>query len=520
MKIFYRKNGTNWCRLYSAVDETKAQVYEINVPDEFVHSEETGCENIICLWDVDRLGKDYRLCLVCGQGSGDIDFESLETQNYLYKIVAAVGDEKDIVLAMDEYNDAKSMLKYFIKLKEERGFRLHVLMNLRAKVTNGSEMDGDRCLLKYLKGIGQIDSVAFFNRRRLEGENTNREKQTVEERRENSLAIEEIFAEEVAYILTLIRELRAANEAELWLYDWDVKEYELIHIENRNLEETPEEKGPFQNIAPNDGKETCKKLRALRDEFRRKYGLKLREEPCTYKGECKGSCSYCEGYASRLWAKAHEELERYYYEKCFSGVACISGISRLREDIDGPGIRTLVVMNDCHMRCKYCINKDIIHQPPEKKMMLSEDLYSLIEKDNLYFEMTGGGVTFGGGEPLINPAFIGSFKQNYPHISVAVETSLNVPYENVAPLVDLVDYWIVDIKDMNGDIYYAYTKNSISWMKKNLKHLVKKVPAEKLICRVPLIHGFNTEEDVERSVTELKEMGVMNVERLVYKGFS
>lgn len=518
MKVFYRNDGTSWCKLHSTISEDLARVYEINVPEEFMHREETGCKNIIRLWNEEKLGKDYHLPLrlVCGQGSGAIDFEAMETQPYLYKIAAAVGDEKDIVVALNGYSYDSSMLEYFVKLKAERGFRLHVLVNTWMQVDPDDPAECDRGLLKHIKGIGQLDSVAIFNHRMLV-DDADLEKKTMEQRRQETLVREEIFAQEELHILGLLNDLEAQDQEHLWLYDWYTRAFTLIQIGDKDLEEMSGPKEPFQEIAPNEGRATCKRLRGLRDEFRRNYGLKLREEPCNYKGECKGSCSYCEGYASRLWAKAHEELDRHHRRMSFSDTACISGVSRLREDIDGPGIRTLVVMNDCHMSCKHCINKDIIHQPPKKKKMLSEELYSFIEKDNLYFEMTGGGVTFGGGEPLLNPGFIGSFKQKYPHMSVAVETSLNVPYENVAPLVEYIDYWIVDVKDMNGDIYYAYTKNSISWMKKNLKYLVKNVPAEKLICRVPLIPKFNTEEDVERSVKELKEMGVENVERLEYK---
>jgi pyruvate formate lyase activating enzyme len=104
-----------------------------------------------------------------------------------------------------------------------------------------------------------------------------------------------------------------------------------------------------------------------------------------------------------------------------------------------------------------------------------------------------------------------------PHISVAVETSLNVPFETVESLTEIVDYWIVDVKDMNNNIYFAYTGHSNVQVLSNLKYLAKLVPTEKIQCRVPLIEGYNTEADVQKATEELQELGVQNIERLVYK---
>lgn len=76
---------------------------------------------------------------------------------------------------------------------------------------------------------------------------------------------------------------------------------------------------------------------------------------------------------------------------------------------------------------------------------------------------------------------------------------------------------IEDVKDMNEDIYRAYTGKTNTDVIYNLTDLVKRIPSEKLVCRVPLIKGFNTEEDVGKSVMKLKEIGVENIERFSYK---
>lgn len=515
MKIFYKKDYIAWTKLNKFVDKKIAQTYEIIIPDGNLSAEESDCENAIRLWDEKKHGDKIIYYLRMGQGDSGLFLDS-RTEDYIYKVDDAVGAEREVVLAIDGSRNefSKQLIAHFLKLREDRGFRLHILANLTVD-SNGKLDDSDRALLTYLNNIKQLDSVAFFNHARLRDARSDSELDA-RERIEADMIIEEIFAQELDGILAMIKDLCDVDEDHLWLYDWDKRAYQLMEIKPEDLEDRPRSRGPFQEIAPNNGKETCKQLKELRDEFRRKHNLKLREKPCNYTGECKGSCPYCEDYATNLWNTAYENLqydksvERYYSEP-----AAICGISRLRQDTDGLGIRTLVLMADCHMSCKHCINKDIINNG-RMGYVFTDELYEMIKKDNLYFEMASGGVTFGGGEPLIEPEFIGAFKANNPQINVAVETCLNVPFENVSALAFLVDYWIIDVKDMNDDIYRNYTGLSNSIMKSNLKYLLNHVPAEKIYCRVPLIPDFNTPEDVEKSVEELTQMGAVNIEQFEY----
>lgn len=519
MKIFYKKDYITWTKLNKCVNKDIAQTYEIIFPDGDLSAQESDCENAIRLWDEKKHGDKVKYYIMCGQGRSELFLDSL-AEDYLYKIDEAIGEEKEVVLAIDgcTVQFTQEMVEYFLALKEKRVFRLHIMAHLFVSdiVKSHNTYNIDRLLLPYLDNIEQFDSVVFFNPAKLK-DAICRSTMDAKARMEDDLIIEEIFAQELDGILTMAKELDQVDEEHLWLYDWDKRAYQQIELLPQDLSDRPRSRKTFQEIALNDGKETCKRLRELRDEFRRKYGLKLREKPCNYSGECKGSCFFCEDYATTLWREAYEHqqydktIERYY-----AAPVPICGISRLRWDSDGPGIRTLVLMDGCHMSCKHCINKDIIIDGLTG-YMFTDELYEMIEKDNLYFEMTGGGVTFGGGEPLIHSEFIGAFKANNPKLNVAVETCLNSSFESVSELVFLVDYWIIDVKDMNDDIYRSYTGLTNFSMKRNLKYLLSHVPAEKILCRVPLIPGFNMLEDVEKSVQELNEMGVTNIERFEYK---
>ena len=78
------------------------------------------------------------------------------------------------------------------------------------------------------------------------------------------------------------------------------------------------------------------------------------------------------------------------------------GISRHRIGVDGEGVTTLVAFHGCPLRCQYCLNPKALSPNGVWKRYTPEELYNHVKQDELYFCATGGGVTFGGGEPLIS----------------------------------------------------------------------------------------------------------------------
>ncbi|MCG2829240.1 glycyl-radical enzyme activating protein [Methanothermobacter sp. K4] len=166
---------------------------------------------------------------------------------------------------------------------------------------------------------------------------------------------------------------------------------------------------------------------------------------------------------------------------------------------DGPGIRTTVFLKGCSLRCPWCCNpenikperevyfrasrctgcleclkgceflerpEDIFRYPehlecaencPSGAMgvygddLSSEELADLIMRDLDYYEATGGGVTFSGGEPLLQADGILALLEKLGGVHAAVETSLHAPPENLGVLLDRVDLFIVDVKILTGD---------------------------------------------------------------------
>lgn len=198
--------------------------------------------------------------------------------------------------------------------------------------------------------------------------------------------------------------------------------------------------------------------------------------------------------------------------------SALIGFSRHRIGVDGTGITTLVAFHGCPLDCKYCLNPQALSPKGVWKRFTPNELFHEVKKDDLYFRATGGGVTFGGGEPLLSCKEILHFKNlcmdNGMSWKINIESSLNVPEVFVNVTEDIIDHWIVDIKDMNPQIYKAYTGFDNVLVIKNLQHLIAN--KAKITVRVPLIPAFNTEVDVGNSIKALRKMGITDIERFTY----
>ena len=196
--------------------------------------------------------------------------------------------------------------------------------------------------------------------------------------------------------------------------------------------------------------------------------------------------------------------------------AKIFGISRHRLTTDGEGVTTLVAFNGCPLRCRYCLNKTS-WEKDNGRDYTPESLFEEVKIDQLYFLATHGGVTFGGGEPLLQAEFIKAFRELCgPQWQILAETSLNVPFENVQTIDPILDGYIIDIKDMNPEVYQAYTSKDNSVVLTNLEWLLKHGDPNRIMVRVPHIPEFNTDEDVAKSIERLTAMGVKNIDEFNY----
>lgn len=187
--------------------------------------------------------------------------------------------------------------------------------------------------------------------------------------------------------------------------------------------------------------------------------------------------------------------------------APIFGISRHRIGTDGKGVTTLVTFMGCPLRCKYCLNERC-HEGVvgnDKVMMLSpRELYDVLKVDNIYFQATGGGVCFGGGESTLYVVFIEEFRKLCgDRWKITLETCLCCNYKNIFKLSQVVDYWIVDVKSMDDEIYRRYT-GEVSFIKQHLRSLSICEKSDKVMIKVPYIPDFNRKEDLMEDVDYIK----------------
>lgn len=197
--------------------------------------------------------------------------------------------------------------------------------------------------------------------------------------------------------------------------------------------------------------------------------------------------------------------------------APLIGICRHRLTVDGAGVTTLVAFHGCPLHCKYCLNSQCLSPDGVWRVMTAADIMAKLQKDDLYFRATGGGVCFGGGEPLLRSDMLVELSRQMPHEwAVTIETSLNVPLQRVEAVAPFVSQWIIDIKDMNPDIYQSYTGIGNLRVRENLLWLAAHVDKERILIRLPLIPRYNTPTDVADSRCQLEALGFTHFDEFKY----
>ena len=199
-------------------------------------------------------------------------------------------------------------------------------------------------------------------------------------------------------------------------------------------------------------------------------------------------------------------------------VAPVITCARHRIQCDGQGITTLVAFYGCPLRCRWCLNPFSYDPAVRRTMMTPQQLYDRVKIDDLYFLATGGGITFGGGEPLLYPDFLAQFREIAPESwHICAETSLAVPWENVEKAAGCIDLFYVDCKDANPEIYRSYTGADNQRMIENLQKLLALVSPRRIILRIPLIPEYNTAEDQLSSRLFFEKMGITQFDLFPYQ---
>lgn len=239
---------------------------------------------------------------------------------------------------------------------------------------------------------------------------------------------------------------------------------------------------------------------------------------------------------------------------------------------DGPGIRTTVFLKGCPLHCKWCCNPESMSRRPvllynpelcvgcgkcidvcasgasslqgmnhslcvgcgkcvdvcyaeakqiKGREVTPEAILKEVLRDRSFYERTGGGVTFSGGEPLLQIDFLEAALRlcREAGLHTAIETCGCVPWESFERAAPLLDTILFDIKSTDNEKHRLYTGAECCNILSNCAHLAQ--IARELIIRVPVIPEFNFDQAaLERTVRFAEKIGVKEVDFLPYHRYA
>jgi pyruvate formate lyase activating enzyme len=177
---------------------------------------------------------------------------------------------------------------------------------------------------------------------------------------------------------------------------------------------------------------------------------------------------------------------------------------------DGPGIRVTFFMKGCPLSCHWCHNPEGISPEPEEIMQLNrigahefsrkelagrtygvDEVLAILEKERIFIDKSGGGVTFSGGEPFMQHAFLlealKACKLNGYH--TAVDTSGQFTSEKLDAVLPYTDLFLFDLKHLDPARHKEYTGVTNELIMRNFKRIIESNAG--LMIRIPVIPGFN-----------------------------
>ncbi len=198
---------------------------------------------------------------------------------------------------------------------------------------------------------------------------------------------------------------------------------------------------------------------------------------------------------------------------------------------DGPGIRTTVFFKGCPLECRWCSNPESqnrfahVADAMKDKIYCGKD-YSVEEvvkevlKDKAFYEKSGGGITFSGGEALQQADFCMALadEAHKEGIHVAIETSGLANPTVFREVVKHIDLLLIDYKHHNNEVHKKQTGVTNNLIQENLQYALQ--IGISVVIRIPVIPGFNARlEDAKDIATYLKEVGATEVHLLPFHQF-
>ena len=206
---------------------------------------------------------------------------------------------------------------------------------------------------------------------------------------------------------------------------------------------------------------------------------------------------------------------------------------------DGPGIRTIVFLKGCPLRCRWCCNPESQSYEIQQMSMNGKvktvgqditagEVIAEVERDYGYYKRSGGGLTLSGGEILTQPDFAVALLAlaHQRGISTAIESTGFAEFSVIQKILPHLDLYLMDIKHIDSDKHKAFTGQPNDKILANAQRIARS--PVKLIIRTPVIPGFNdTVEEIgaiarfAASLPGVEEMHLLPYHRIgsdKYKG--
>jgi len=200
---------------------------------------------------------------------------------------------------------------------------------------------------------------------------------------------------------------------------------------------------------------------------------------------------------------------------------------------DGGGIRTLIFLKGCFLRCRWCCNPEsqryeietmVTHGKAETvgRDISVAEIMEMVERDRHYYRRSGGGITLSGGEALAQPDFARDLFRAASEngIHTAIESTALVDYKDVEKVLPYLDEFLMDIKHTNPTKHEEFTGKKNDLALENAKKIAASGMTH-LIIRVPVIPGFNA---TQKEITDIAQFaasltGVEEIHLLPYHRF-
>ncbi|WP_375748540.1 glycyl-radical enzyme activating protein [Vibrio sp. HN007] len=130
-----------------------------------------------------------------------------------------------------------------------------------------------------------------------------------------------------------------------------------------------------------------------------------------------------------------------------------------------------------------------------------DTLFDTLMKDKPFYDQSNGGVTFSGGEPLMQPQLVKevAIRLQESGVPTAIESCMHVPWKNIEAAAPYIDCWLADLKHRNEEKFLSWAKGSAKRIKENFRKLDS--VAKRIVIRVPVVPGFNdTDEEIKEII--------------------